>query len=218
MNQAVSRLLAALILAAGISGTQAANLLSIDGGADLGIPSSNDVLHPLEGMTKNRSILSTTVANVRLEFFFWGSESGFRNTLHAGSFSHTEIDNVRPGGGAVPFPGFASPLFSYVQAAAAPVDLSFTSSGFGGELLPGSADPLKSIAFAYLTEAGQISADPTNIALITLDDSGAGPDDNHDDYVGYVRASAVPIPGAVWLFGSGLLALVSVGRRRGRQS
>jgi len=208
-------LTATLLLAAGVSTSQAAALLQISGGTDLAIPSSNDVLHPLEGNTRNRGILSTTADNVTLEFFYWGSESGYRNTLHAGGFSHTEIDNVAIGGGPVAFPGFGSPLFSYAQAGAGAIQLSFTSSGFSGTLLPGSPDLIKSIAFGYLTAAGKLSATPTDIALITLDDGGAGPDDNHDDYVGFVRATAVPAPAAAWLFGSALLGLAAAIRKRG---
>jgi len=39
------------------------------------------------------------------------------------------------------------------------------------------------------------------------DDTGVG-------FSGFVEQTAVPIPGAVWLFGSGLIGLVGMARRK----
>jgi hypothetical protein len=53
-----------------------------------------------------------------------------------------------------------------------------------------------------------------NIAWIALDDSGAGPNDDHDDWVGYVRVTAVPDGGAtVGLLTAALLGLGALRRR-----
>jgi hypothetical protein len=145
-----------------------------------------------------------------LTFYFVGSESGYTNTLNTAFGTHAE-NNTIPG-----FPGEL--LFSGTYDDTNPA-LWFTSSGFAGQLVPGGGDAGKSIAFAYLNESFEVSIGPTEIVLFALDDAGAGPDDNHDDYVGYFVVSAapveeVPLPGAVWLFGSALLGFVTWSRRR----
>ena len=60
--------------------------------------------------------------------------------------------------------------------------------------------------------------------LITLGDYGPGDDtinldfEVFDDSMTYRSANAVPIPGTVLLFGSGLLGLMGIGRRRMKKS
>jgi hypothetical protein len=61
-------------------------------------------------------------------------------------------------------------------------------------------------------------ADPASdreghVVVVALDDHGAGPDVDHDDWVGFVRAERVPEPSTLLLVGSGLLAIA---RRRRR--
>jgi hypothetical protein len=49
-----------------------------------------------------------------------------------------------------------------------------------------------------------------NVAWLALDDSGAGPNDNHDDWVGFVRVTALNVPdggAAAGLLGAALLGL-----------
>ena len=53
-----------------------------------------------------------------------------------------------------------------------------------------------------------------DVAWLALDDSGAGPNDNHDDWVGYVTATAVPDGGTtVGLLGAALLGLGALRQR-----
>lgn len=64
---------------------------------------------------------------------------------------------------------------------------------------------------SYLTHGTVLKAG----LYIFLDDSGAGPDDNHDDLVFRISATAVPEPGTLLLMGLGVAA-VGVGARRRR--
>lgn len=53
-----------------------------------------------------------------------------------------------------------------------------------------------------------------DIAWLALDDSGAGPNDNHDDWVGYVQVTRVPDGGATLaLLGGALMAVAALRRK-----
>jgi hypothetical protein len=204
----------ALSAVALLTGAQAsAALLVLGGGKFFTTPGSNDVIDSPGVPMLDNATIATTAANVRLTFYFLGSESGFTNTLNVGSNTHTE------GANSDLWPGTGTLLFSTVVATAGAVPMFFTSSDWGSDTLaPGGAALGRSIAFAYLdciTGNGCVqTSTATNRVLFALDDSGAGPDDNHDDYVGYMVASPVPLPAAFWLLGSGLLGLLGIARRR----
>ena len=53
--------------------------------------------------------------------------------------------------------------------------------------------------------------------ILFLDDSGAGPDDDHDDFAVRVEATHAPEPATMLLFGSGL-AGIGVFRKRFRKN
>ena len=62
--------------------------------------------------------------------------------------------------------------------------------------------------------AGYQLADGTVIAGITTDIGGAIYGGSYDDLSSSMSARLVPIPATIWLFGSGLLGLVGVGRSK----
>ena len=49
--------------------------------------------------------------------------------------------------------------------------------------------------------------------FLAFDDDGAGPEDNHDDFIMRVDVTAVPLPAAAWLLLVSLAGLGFVGRR-----
>jgi len=201
-------------------GQVSAALLQIGTVTSFATPASNNVLG--SGVSLTDASLSTTGA-ATLTFYFLGSESGFTNRLNlAGGFTHAEPPNA---GQTYPSPWPGTPLTSISVAAAGAVPMWFTSSGWaaGATLAPGSSTTKRSLAFAYLNcTSGKGCAQtttPTDIVLFALDDGGAGPDKDYDDYVGYLVADApaispVPLPASVWLLGSALIGLFGIGRRR----
>jgi len=54
------------------------------------------------------------------------------------------------------------------------------------------------------------------VAWIGLDDCGAGPDDDYDDWLGLVRITPIPEPTSITLLGGGLVAAMARLRRRSR--
>lgn len=214
---------AALALTVGFGANADAALFSLSGGTPYTTSNAgankNDVIGGGFTLLDN-AVLTTTAPNVTLSFYLLGAESGYVNLLTTDFGSQAEANGAPP---TFPFGFPGTYLFGGTQVAAGVVKTDFTSSGYSGTigngapLLNGLGQEIGSVAFAYLTDLTTfaISATPTNFILFALDDGGAGPDDNHDDYMGVIVAT--PIPAALPLFltalaGSGLLA------RRGRRT
>lgn len=71
----------------------------------------------------------------------------------------------------------------------------------------GDLDTATSFIFMQLDQTNFTYMNPIELGSFTLSNSGL---------LSYASVSAVPVPAAVWLFGSGLLGLVSVARRRAK--
>jgi hypothetical protein len=148
----------------------------------------------------------------KLLFEYFGAEAGFHNEFYYGPdklFDHS--------GGLIIAPNLSSP-FAFRTVLAGPGLLPFEfrvdnnsarvtngsnpddSSHDAGVNFFASCDP-------FGTSAGSGRTSCSSVYLF-LDDGGAGPDDNHDDFLVRVTAAPVPEPGAGTL---GLLVLGLIG-------
>lgn len=189
------------------------------------VTAGNDVISSPVSFWDNATLTAT--APIQLSFYYVGAESGYVNTLHvAGGGTHSE-NNIFPGSWNNPA------LFTITLAAGQAVPMFFTSSGWSGQVAPGSGSLISgtvfnhSIGFSVLNCApgsadwgrpacfAGLGATSGDIMAFLFDDGGAVPnDDNHDDYVGFMVATPVPLPAPVWLFGSGVAGLLALARRR----
>ena len=98
----------------------------------------------------------------------------------------------------------------------------------GANNAPGTAGT-PSLIFSYLLRTGPATWSLTNLVtqwfLFGFNDGGT--DDNHDDFIGIAgvyapgqqgRLDPVPLPGALVLFGSALVGMTFLGRRRAKKA
>jgi hypothetical protein len=116
------------------------------------------------------------------------------------------------------------------SASAAVVPFSFLDINAGPPISNGANNPpapgVGSMMFAYVDPifdngvlvGWNVSTNSeSNWFAVGWDDPGST-NDNHDDLMVVGRVSPVPLPAAVWLFGSALLGIAGVGYRRNRNA
>lgn len=178
------------------------------------------------------------VSGYNVDWYFIGAESGFVNTLIAPGINFSEADQNNqcvPCGGSLQ----SGPQLLGTSLGLGSSLIPFTlKDDHGASLANGPTNPIPgtnnvpSLVFSYVVPTGPstwaLSSGPTSGLnvwfLFGFNDKG-GPDDNHDDFIGIARVYAansneppVPIPGALVLFGSGLIGMAVLGRRRARRS
>ncbi|HET6941848.1 MAG TPA: PEPxxWA-CTERM sorting domain-containing protein [Sphingomicrobium sp.] len=204
MRKLVLGLAGAAALAFG--STQASASAVITFGATNPVPGNNDFQGDLAGLgltlfTTDGATITLTEDSV-LTFEFFGSESGFNDTIQAGAVNFTEMTNFTPWGpqllGADSFlAGSLAGLINFSSAGGA--DATVGDDGFG-----------------IFLGANAVSGLSTNVFWLGYDDQITNVDDNHDDMIIRVTVSpAVPEPAtwAMMLLGFGAAGFVLRRRR-----
>ncbi|MCM3565188.1 PEP-CTERM sorting domain-containing protein [Hydrogenophaga intermedia] len=176
-------------------------------------PASNDVIGIAEGwFGANLYLIAGAATTITVEFI--GKEAGYTNRFY---LEGAERFNT----GALPG--------STVDVLVDPglIDFAFFSNMGSGNPLAASVtngsnqDPVTNLLNYFITFDDNVVNGSTpssgQTVLIALDDTGAGPDDNHDDMVIRLTISnggfQVPEPGTLALLGLGALA-AGLARRR----
>jgi len=145
-------------------------------------------------------------------FSYIAAESWFTNSFHSGSDSMTENDD------SFNFSGYDSITVSV--SAGDILDFSFQSAT-AGALAPvdnASGNNLEGLA-SITSGIGPASTSNSLMQLVlgyndNPELSGPSMDADYDDMLVRADFSPVPVPAAVWLFGSGLLGLIAAARRK----
>jgi hypothetical protein len=145
-------------------------------------------------------------------FYYIAAESWFTNSFHSGSDSMTENDD------SFNFNGYDSMTIGVSAGDALPFSFQSTSGSALAPVDNASGNNLEGLGI-IMTGASPVTSASTSNSLMQLvlayndnpEDSG---DTDYDDMLVRAEFSPVPVPAAVWLFGSGLLGLIGAARRK----
>ncbi len=146
--------------------------------------------------------VSGTPGRFAIEIDFFASEAGYRNQFLVGG--EVAIDNSGNRSWSNRDAGIYEPAAAgLLNFAFCAVDISRCYSNADNDR--SYSNSFQSIGM-WLTNGG-------NTAWLLWDDSGAGPDDNHDDLIVRLTYRSVPEPGTLALLGLGLVGVALVRRK-----
>lgn len=210
-----------IALAAGllaVSSAAQASFILIDNYAPddttIGVVSNNNFKTQLAALGVTTYVLGASLGvsqNGWLDLYYYGKEAGYRNTFSANGGDAFYNTGTNP-----TFQDkFNAPIyFGSVEVDAGRLQFRFCAYSGGTQIgcLSNAANDTRGIN-SFQSIAYNISG---NNAWLLWDDSGAGPDDNHDDMVirATFRSRSVTEPGTLALAGLGLIGLAFARRRR----
>ena len=137
-------------------------------------------------------------------FYYLAAESGYTNSFDSGSNTITEHNE------SFDWDGWSS--FTINVVANEILDFSFTSA------TASALTPVDNASGTNLDGLGIMTSTTMSDLVLVYNDNprliGTGMDADYDNMLVRAEFSAVPVPAAVWLFGSGLLGLMGIARRR----
>ena len=171
---------------------------------------------PLGGFFGSAVEVEGTDIRVVAEFFGW--EAGFTNDFNL--LGASSVFSTGSGGNQVIAPDLSNPLDTYISAVfdAGPntlLDFSFDTDTTDTNITITNGDDNIGDRGFFAT-FGDDQTTTGTVLWLFLDDSGAGPDDNHDDLVVRLTVEQVPLPAAGFLL-IGALGALGAAKRRSRK-
>lgn len=142
-------------------------------------------------------------ALVDITFTYLGHEAGYNNDFNAYGGN---LNNKSHSVGA---------SYTVNNVAAGLLDFNFYSNNVSAGIANGSNEGFTSFQ-SFATILDYTYNGVFYDAIILFDDSGAGPDDNHDDHIIGIRVASVSEPGTISLLAIGIICLVATRRRIAR--
>ena len=187
--------------------SNAALILSVTAPSPL-LPIGNDFNTDMQGLGYDRMTTGAQLSvnqSGSVTFTYIAAESGYTNSFNLSSSSMTEANE------AFDFNGHGSSLTINVTADDI-LNFNFTSDGIGALTPVNNFTGEKLEGLGIFTKG---SGSSHQQVILGYDDQWYSPDDNdHDDMMIRVDFNPVPVPAAVWLFGSGLIGLIGIARRK----